>query len=69
MINILISKTGDNLDLVKPKLELLQNPCDKYFNDSTIPPKFVNIASNYQNISLVTFAEEYVHMVINTKGN
>jgi len=51
MINILISKTTDNLDLLKPKLEIAQNPCDKYFKDSEIPPKFVNIASNYQNIS------------------
>ncbi len=51
MINILISKTTDNLDLLKPKLEIAQNPCDKYFKDSEIPPKFVKIASNYQNIS------------------
>ena len=51
MINILISKTTDNLELLKSKLEITQNPCDKYFKDSEIPPKFVNIASNYQNIS------------------
>ena len=69
MINILISKTTDNLDLLKSKLDIAQNPCDKFFNDSEIPPKFVQIASNYQNISHVTFADEYVYLVINTKGN
>jgi hypothetical protein len=47
MINILISKTTDNLDLLKSKLDIAQNPCDKFFNDSEIPPKFVQIASNY----------------------
>lgn len=41
MINILISKTSDNLELLKSQLEIIQNPCDKYFKDSEIPPKFV----------------------------
>ena len=33
--------------MLKSKLDIAQNPCDKFFNDSEIPPKFVQIASNY----------------------
>ena len=43
------------------------NPCDKFFKGEFIPPQAINIASNYQNLDLIPFEDDFVYLIIYTK--
>ena len=45
----------------------LNNPCDKFIKGDFVPPLAIAIASNYQNVDLIPFEDDFVYLIIYTK--
>ena len=45
----------------------LNNPCDKFVKGDFVPPLAIAIESNYQNVDLIPFEDDFVYLIIYTK--